>query len=438
MEKEGEKGLRQFSSKMKRESRQFPKKVLSLKSSVYGIPDGGQAFAMLMQSVHIKKCGLTQCEMDPSIYVRILHGDDDVVTDYIIVITWTDDVRYFGTDLLVEEYESTVKKEIKCTMEGESKEFVSIMMKHDRVNKTMELTQEDYWVKAVKRFEEFLPAAGPTFRAIPISVSDHATLLDVATDAEVEEAKHLPFPQLLGVVQYPSAFTKLELRFAVSFLSRHRGKWATRHFKGLLKVLEYGFGTRSKGILYTCPKDKNDINILTSYADSGFTTPRSQGCRCVMLNGAAISFSSKRHTTTDDSTTAAELTEQYLCSCDVAGLRSLMSEVGLHQERPTVIFQDNQPAIHISMNRGALSKKTRAMDMRVLSVRNKIEDGMVIPIYLRTALMVADIGTKALDRATFEFLRDLLNGYAKKGSKEEAVAMLMKFNCYWKEYMGRS
>jgi len=438
VEKEGEKGLRQFSSKMKRESRQFPKKVLSLKSSVYGIPDGGQAFAMLMQSVHIKKCGLTQCEMDPSIYVRILHGDDDVVTDYIIVITWTDDVRYFGTDLLVEEYESTVKKEIKCTMEGESKEFVSIMMKHDRVNKTMELTQEDYWVKAVKRFEEFLPAAGPTFRAIPISVSDHATLLDVATDAEVEEAKHLPFPQLLGVVQYPSAFTKLELRFAVSFLSRHRGKWATRHFKGLLKVLEYGFGTRSKGILYTCPKDKNDINILTSYADSGFTTPRSQGCRCVMLNGAAISFSSKRHTTTDDSTTAAELTEQYLCSCDVAGLRSLMSEVGLHQERPTVIFQDNQPAIHISMNRGALSKKTRAMDMRVLSVRNKIEDGIVIPIYLRTALMVADIGTKALDRATFEFLRDLLNGYAKKGSKEEAVAMLMKFNCYWKEYMGRS
>ena len=157
-----------------------------------------------------------------------------------------------------------------------------------------------------------------------------------------------------------------------------------------------------------------------------------------MLNGAAISFSSKRHTTTDDSTTSAELTEMYLCSCDVEGLRSLMSEVGLYQERPTIIYQDNQPAIHISMNRGALSKKTRAMDIRVLSVRNKIEDGKVIPIYLRTSLMVADIGTKALDRATFEFLRDLLNGYAKTNKKEEAVAMLVKFNRHWREYKGRS
>ena len=156
-----------------------------------------------------------------------------------------------------------------------------------------------------------------------------------------------------------------------------------------------------------------------------------------MLNGAAISFSSKRHSTTDDSTTAAELTEQYLCSCDVEGLRNLMSEIGLHQERPTTIYQDNMPAIQISMNRGALSKKTRAMDMRVLSVRNKIEDGKVLPIYLRTSLMVADIGTKALDRTTFEFLRDLLCGYAAKDCKDDAVAMMTLYNIKWKEYMER-
>jgi len=130
-----------------------------------------------------------------------------------------------------------------------------------------------------------------------------------------------------------------------------------------------------------------------------------------MMNGAAISFTSKRHTTTDDSTTAAELTEQYLCSCDVEGLRQLMSEVGLHQQRPTVIWQDNMGEIQIAMNRGALAKKTRAMSMRTLSVRNKIEDGKVIPVWLKTIDMVADIGTKALDSATFVRLRDILTGY---------------------------
>ena len=57
-------------------------------------------------------------------------------------------------------------------------------------------------------------------------------------------------------------------------------------------------------------------------------------------------------------------------------------------------------AIEIAMNRGALAKKTQAMSMRTLSVRNKIEDGKVIPVWLKTIDMVADIGTKALDSAT--------------------------------------
>ena len=435
--KEGVVGLRRFSGKMKRESRQFPRVILLLKSSVYGIPDGGQAFAMLMQSVHIKKCGMTQCEMDPSIYVRIDYDDDDKVRNYIIAITWTDDVRYFGTTKAVDRYESTVQKEIKCKLEGVSKEFVSIEMNHDTAKGTMELTQRDYWVKAVTRFKDFLPEKGPAFRAVPVSVSEFAVIDDPASDKEVEEAKHLPYPQLLGVIQYPSAFTKLEMRYAVSILSRHRGKWAVRHFKALLKALEYGYHSRQMGLLYTRPNTAKDTNVLTSYADSGFSSPRSQGCRCIMLNGAAISFTSKRHTTTDDSTTAAELTEQYLCACDAEGLRNLMAEVGLHQERPTIIYQDNQPAIHISMNRGALSKKTRAMDMRVLTVRNKIEDGKVIPIFLKTSLMVADIGTKALDRSTFEFLRDLLCGYATRSNEKEAVTMMIKFNERWKHYKDR-
>jgi hypothetical protein len=131
------------------------------------------------------------------------------------------------------------------------------------------------------------------------------------------------------------------------------------------------------------------------------------------MNGAAISFSSKKHTTTDDSTTAAELTELHLCACDVVGFRELLKEIGLEQQEPTIIFQDNQAAIQISMNRGSLSKKTRAMEVRVFSVRNKIEDMKVVPIYLKTGLMLADLGTKALDPALFIFLRDQLCGYAK-------------------------
>jgi hypothetical protein len=128
---------------------------------------------------------------------------------------------------------------------------------------------------------------------------------------------------------------------------------------------------------------------------------------------------------------AAELTEQHLCACDVEGLGNLMKEIGLEQTEPTVIYQDNQAAIHIANNRGALAKKTRAMDMRTLAVRNKIEDMKVIPMCCETINMIADIGTKALEPARFELLRDAMTGYGLleawiKGKAKQFVSLMIK------------
>jgi hypothetical protein len=195
--------------------------------------------------------------------------------------------------------------------------------------------------------------------------------------------------------------------------------------------LEYGYDTRERGIIYLGCLDKRDLNTLTAYADSSLSLPRSQGCGMVIMNRAVISFTSKTHSTTDDLTAAAELTEQHLCACDVEGLRNQMTEVGLDQQEPTIIYQDNQAAIQIANNRGALAKKTRAMDMRTLTVRNKIENLKVIPVYCETLQMLADIGTKALDPVRFEILRDSMTGYAlwetmKQGRLQEFTSMMVK------------
>jgi len=430
----GIKGIKEFSSRMKKERRWKPSVVLELKSSTYGIPDAGQAFAMFMQGLHIKKCGLTQCEVDPAIYFRIeeevASDNEKRVKNFLIAITWVDDVRYFGTEEFLKEYEKAVSANCKCTMEGDSDEFVSIEIKQDLNKKTLELTQEKYWEKAVERFAEFLPKGKTTERRVPLSIADERLLVE-PSEEEIREAEHLPFPNLLGVVQYPSAFTKPEMRFAMSVLSRHRTKWGKKHFMVLLKSLEYGYHSRKKGIIYSGNLGKENLNILTAYADSSLSIPRSQGCRMVIMNGAVISFTSKRHTTTDDSTAAAELTEQHLCACDIEGLRNLMQEIGLGQREPTIIYQDNQAAIQIANNRGALAKKTRAMDMRTLAVRNKVEDMKVIPIYCETLMMLADIGTKALDPTWFEILRDAMTGYSlleaiKQGNVQGYTSMMMR------------
>ena len=417
LKSDGIQGIKAFSRRMRNERRIRPDKVLEIKRSVYGIPDAGQAFSMFMQSLHIKKCGMVQSDIDPCIYYKIMENARDeasnAVTAFLVVISWVDDCRYFGTPELVAEYENLITSNCKCTMEGISKEFVSIQMNHDLDKKTFELTQEEYWEKGVKRFKDFIGERGPKIRLVPLSPADEKLLVE-PTAEEIKAAEHLPYPNLLGVVQYPSNYTKLEMKYAMSVLSRHRTKWGVNHFRILIKSLEYGWSTRKMGLKYNGNLTDAEKNLLMSWADSSFTLPRSQGCRLIKMNAAAICFSSKRHTTTDDSTTAAELTELYLAACDVEAMRNLNDELGLKQNGPTVIYQDNQAAIQIAMNRGSLSRRTRATETRTLTVRNKIEDMKVVPIYVKTTEMLADIGTKALEPKLFIYLRNLVCGYTNE------------------------
>jgi hypothetical protein len=130
--------------------------------------------------------------MDPCIFYKIDTDDNTKkVTGYLIVMTWVDDCRYFGTPELVRLYEKTISNNCKCTMEGETKEFVSIQVNHDKILGTIELTQEDYWEKAVQRFREYLPASGPKPRQVPLSPADERLLVE-PTEEEMDEAKALP------------------------------------------------------------------------------------------------------------------------------------------------------------------------------------------------------------------------------------------------------
>ena len=97
----------------------------------------------------------------------------------------------------------------------------------------------------------------------------------------------------------------------------------------------------------------------------------------------------------------------------ILAFQYVLQEIGMFDE-PAIVYQDNQSAIRIAMNRGSLAKKTRATEIRVFSIRNKVEDMKVVPIYLETSKMLADIGTKALDPKVFCALRDVMCGYANQ------------------------
>jgi hypothetical protein len=242
---------------------------------------------------------------------------------------------------------------------------------------------------------------------IQLSVYDEKFMIESeVTDKEFEEAKHLEFRELLAVVSYPTSCVKLEMRYAISICGKHRGKWGLKQFKILMKVFEYGYTTRHLGIIYSRGLDEHGDNVTYCFADSGHSLPRSYGCTIAMMNGGVISLSAKKHTLlTANSTCHDELIEFTIAVSRMVGFRNIMCEMGLEQEGATIIYKDNEAAIQIALNRGALSKKSRHIERRVLSARNKIEDGAVVPKFCVTTKMLADIGTKALSDAQFAYLR---------------------------------
>ncbi len=187
----------------------------------------------------------------------------------------------------------------------------------------------------MERSKQYYGKDGPKVRLVPLSPADEKRLIE-PTSEEIAAAQNLPYPSLLGVVQYPSCYTKIEIKYSMSVLSRWRTKWGPKHFAILLKALEYGYATRDMG-------QRNG-----------------RFCRCLFVSteiaGKQIDNNESSGNYHDITTPfhdvrlyhAAELTEAHRLACKIDGFRSLMGVVRLRQNEPTRLHWDNQAAIQIA------------------------------------------------------------------------------------------
>jgi hypothetical protein len=410
---EGLKGIKKWANNHKKEYRRNPDKVYKCNSSIYGNQSAGMEFEKLMNSVHIQTAGMTQTQPEPSMYIKLKVDSNDKVVGYLIVIAFVDDVRFFGTAPEIDEYKKHVMSRLKVKfVDPPVDEFISIETYQDLDRGTCELKMPRYFAKAKTFFKDFIKGKDFKTRTIPLSVIDEKILLEPASPEEIIAAKNLPFLQAVGILSYPASNCKFEMRYAISVLGSRRAGWSTRQFHIAVKLFEYALSTCEIGLMFSDGLDPHGRNVLYAYGDASLRIPRPQGCRILMLNGAAVSFTSKMQTLTAPSTTWAETKTLFDCSTDVLGLRNLLYELGHLQEGPTTIYQDNKSAIQIATNRGSLGKTSRAMDLQTLSIRDRIEDHHIFPIYLKTDKMLADMGSKALAETPFVQFRDLMNGYA--------------------------
>ena len=117
-----------------------------------------------------------------------------------------------------------------------------------------------------------------------------------------------------------------------------------------------------------------------------------------LIDGGAVSWSSKRQEIVSLSTTKSEYVAATHGGKEALWLRSLISEVFSNITSPTTLFSDNQAAIALTRD-NQYHLQTKHIDVRYHWIRWVVEKGSIRLIYCPTDDMVADILTKALPSA---------------------------------------
>ena len=113
------------------------------------------------------------------------------------------------------------------------------------------------------------------------------------------------------------------------------------------------------------------------------------------LGSAAITWSNKKQPTIALLSTEAEYRGAAVAACEVTWLQMLLEDLGIQVQVPIVIYCDNLSSIQLARN-PVLHARTKHIEVHYHFVQERVLDGNIDLMYVRTDEQVANIFTKAL------------------------------------------
>jgi hypothetical protein len=229
----------------------------------------------------------------------------------------------------------------------------------------------------------------------------------------VAKADHDLYRVMVGSLLYLSCWTRPDISFAVSELSRFVSDPGLVHMQAAKRVIRYLKGTKELKLRYSRPEGVK-INQLWGYVDSDWAgcidTRKSTTRYLLMFNGAAVSWKSKRQNVVALSSAEAEFMAASALVQEVIYIRKLLQRLGYTQSGPTPIFEDNRTCIAWTEGSVGGSDRAKHIDLRAHFVHDAVKDGVLTLCPVSSADNVADLLTKPLPEAAFLVLRKRLMG----------------------------
>jgi hypothetical protein len=366
--------------------------VCKLNRSIYGLKQSPRCWNTSIDG-YLKKLGFNQSTSDPCIY-SASEGERFLIAVYV------DDLILAGKSL---ESVMSVKRSLMAKYEMKDmnslKYFVGVQIKQDCFSGRIWLGQSAYCENMLKKFgmADCKPVDTPFDPSVNLIKSTDATELQ---DAE-------KYQSCVGGLLYLSTRTRPDISFAVGCVAKFCSSPNNEHWTAVKRIVRYLKGTPNHGLLF----DKKYASHLVGYCDADWAGDRndrkSTSGHCFLLNGAAVSWSSKKQSCVALSTAEAEYVALSHAAQEAIWLRNLHSDIGVKIIDRIVLYEDNQAAISITKN-SQFHGRTKHIDIKYHFIRQQVEDGIFELNYCPTGNMPADILTKGICREKFIKFRKIL------------------------------
>ena len=222
----------------------------------------------------------------------------------------------------------------------------------------------------------------------------------------------VPYQSAVGSLMYLAMCTRPDILYAVVATARFMHDPGEAHWVAVKRIMRYLKGTADYSITYSKSIDPYEPFRFYGYSDASWGSDdpdafKSNSGFVMMLNSKPVSWKSVKQVITAQSSTEAEYIAAGMAAKEIVWLRTMLKELGIGDEAPTVLLQDNQACIKIGGGEGHY-EASKHFIIRFLALEDNMKLGHLIMVHEPSETMVADILTKALDRTVFERHRNRL------------------------------
>jgi hypothetical protein len=218
------------------------------------------------------------------------------------------------------------------------------------------------------------------------------------------------YRSIVGALQYLS-ITRPDIAFAVSKVSQFMNEPRDTHWSAVKRILRYLKHTIDHGLLIR----KCSSNQLFAFSDADWAgcpdDRRSTSGFCIFLGTNLLSWSSKKQPTVSRSTTESKYKSMANTAAELCWLQSLLSELGVFLSTAPILFCDNIGATYLSAN-PVFHARTKHIAIDYHFVRDRVATKSLVVKFLSSKDQIADVLTKPLVAARFNFLKTNLNVFA--------------------------